>query len=242
MCGQIRRLALSRGLQFGEESTPLFSENDRVLDLGCGTGVDAHHLKMRGVEVYGIDSSAAMVDKARSRGVNAHHHLAIEQPAMLAVCSFDGAISNFGALNCVRSLDAYCAPTGSLHSPEWLICALCHDGTVCPLGSGTTSCAKRDVRKAFRRFAGATTSLTWRRSVLSHRKRPFWRPSILTFSWSTWLESGSSFLLPMSEFSRTKPPWQRLAAIDARVGIWPLLRSLADHRLICFSTPMTINR
>src|ERR1700691_1229448 len=81
---------------------PLFSKGDRVLDLGCGTGVDAQHLKENGVEPYGIDSSAAMVQKAQSRGVNAHQR-PIEELANLRL-EFDGAISNFGALNCVQSM------------------------------------------------------------------------------------------------------------------------------------------
>lgn len=39
----------------------------RVLDLGCGTGVDAQHLAERGLSVLGIDASAAMVRVAERR-------------------------------------------------------------------------------------------------------------------------------------------------------------------------------
>ncbi len=47
----------------------LFRPGDRVLDLGCGTGDDALHLAGLGVEVFGIDASAQMVEIARSRDV-----------------------------------------------------------------------------------------------------------------------------------------------------------------------------
>ena len=49
----------------------VFSGPRRILDLGCGTGEDALHLAARGLDVVGIDASAAMVhsavDKARRR-------------------------------------------------------------------------------------------------------------------------------------------------------------------------------
>src|SRR5580700_2688402 len=52
--------------------------NHRVLDLGCGTGEDALHLMQAGAIVEAIDGSAAMIEAARRRGVNARL-LRIEQ-------------------------------------------------------------------------------------------------------------------------------------------------------------------
>ena len=49
----------------------LYGVGDCVLDIGCGTGEDAAHLGSRGVLVYGIDASPAMVERARARGVRA---------------------------------------------------------------------------------------------------------------------------------------------------------------------------
>lgn len=42
-----------------------------VLDLGCGTGRHAEELTRAGLAVIGVDRSAAMVERARSRGVDA---------------------------------------------------------------------------------------------------------------------------------------------------------------------------
>src|SRR5215208_5404891 len=78
---------------------PLFSRGDRVLDLGCGTGVDAAHLMARGIHLYGVDASMEMVRLARVRGVTADV-LPLEDLDALAG-PYDGAISNFGVLNCV---------------------------------------------------------------------------------------------------------------------------------------------
>ena len=40
---------------------PLLRRGDVVLDLGCGTGIDALHSQASGVSFYGIDESPLMV-------------------------------------------------------------------------------------------------------------------------------------------------------------------------------------
>ena len=80
----------------------LFRAGDQILDLGCGTGDDALHLAGRGVQVYGIDAAEKMVETARARGVRAQR-LAIEDLDRLGG-PFEGALSDFGALNCVADL------------------------------------------------------------------------------------------------------------------------------------------
>src|SRR5580765_7266850 len=39
----------------------------RLLDLGCGTGLDASHFAKRGYDVVAADWSPSMVDRARDR-------------------------------------------------------------------------------------------------------------------------------------------------------------------------------
>src|SRR5579872_400604 len=64
---------------------PLFQRGDRILDMGCGTGRDAEHFVARGVEVFGIDASAGMVQVATARGIPARR-LAIEGKIGRASC------------------------------------------------------------------------------------------------------------------------------------------------------------
>src|SRR5262244_619226 len=40
---------------------------ERILDLGCGTGVVAAEIASRGAEVFGIDRSEEMVAQAKSK-------------------------------------------------------------------------------------------------------------------------------------------------------------------------------
>src|SRR5262249_47720119 len=45
-----------------------FHPGQRILDIGCGTGVDAAHFAARGVDVEALDASPAMVARAEARG------------------------------------------------------------------------------------------------------------------------------------------------------------------------------
>ena len=87
----------------------VFAPGDRVLELNCGTGVDALHLAVRGVCVLATDASEAMIAVARKR--------CCDVPGVrFEVCSieslgniksvFDGLFSNFGGLNCVSDLES----------------------------------------------------------------------------------------------------------------------------------------
>jgi len=84
----------------------------RLLDLGCGSGVDAVHMARRGHEVLAIDWSPGMVAQTRQQAARAGvaerittATLGIHQLSELPAAPFDGIYSDFGALNCVPDLD-----------------------------------------------------------------------------------------------------------------------------------------
>ena len=102
----------------------MFARGSRVLDVGCGTGEDALHLMGRGVVVRAVECVAGDGGDRQAHGVAAEVRRAedllselrsdapTEVGAQTEVCptkigtAFDGAISNFGALNCVADLPA----------------------------------------------------------------------------------------------------------------------------------------
>jgi ubiquinone/menaquinone biosynthesis C-methylase UbiE len=133
--------------QVWREIDELFQPNDRVLDLGCGTGDDAVHLMSRGVEVVGIDSASGMVEIARSRGVDASQ-LPIEQVSSVDKM-FDGVLSDFGALNCVANLSQLSGSLARLVRPQGTL-ALC---------VMSRFCWRRDWKHAVERWSGHTA---WR--------------------------------------------------------------------------------
>src|SRR5260370_6480079 len=94
------------------ELTKTFRSWDRILEIGCRTGADACFLADRGVRVFACDNSRAMIEVANRRIIQANKSsfvhlrtLAAEDLASLGgEPRFDGAFSNFGALNCVEDL------------------------------------------------------------------------------------------------------------------------------------------
>ena len=115
----------------------------RVLEIGCGTGLDTTYLASRGCHVVACDPSEEMVTRTMRRLV----HDGLETRTTVMPCGlqdlqafldalapherFDGIISNFGALNCVNHL----APLGAV-----VRCHLRPGGTVL-LGVMTRICA-----------------------------------------------------------------------------------------------------
>src|ERR1051326_4126875 len=59
--GRAQRSAVWRELE------KIFFHGDRVLEIGCGTGIDACFLANRGVSVLACDSSPRMVQTAEHR-------------------------------------------------------------------------------------------------------------------------------------------------------------------------------
>ncbi len=152
----------------------LFSRGDIILDLGCGTGDDAVHLGQTGIRVIGVDASVEMVRIAQSRGVVARH-LPIEQISQLKK-TWDGALSNFGALNCIPDLRAVAKELGRLVRPEGPV-ALCLMNRI-SLRETVSMLMAGKFRKAFRRWTGRAawrgtevfypTSLQVRRAFALH--------------------------------------------------------------------------
>jgi ubiquinone/menaquinone biosynthesis C-methylase UbiE len=97
----------------------VWSELDRallpgstVLEMNCGTGVDAIHLAKRGVAVCACDISSGMIERARNSaaaagldGLLEFRVLATENLDQIPPDRrFTGAFSNFSGLNCVIEL------------------------------------------------------------------------------------------------------------------------------------------
>ena len=208
---------------------PLFQEGDRVLDLGCGTGVDADHLMQRGIEVTGIDASREMVRMARARGVDAQH-MAIEALGSLKG-EFDGAISNFGALNCVSDLETVALALGHLVRKGRHI-VICMAGRCCAWEIAYYLLQGKGA-KAFRRWnpAGCEASLGVHVEYPSvHRLIRLFRREFRLFRWcGIGLCVPPSYVRAMSETTIA-----RLADVDRSLAHRPIFRFFADHWLLLF--------
>src|SRR5580704_13007961 len=116
-----------------------FAPNSRLIDLGCGTGLDAVRMAHLGHRVMATDWSPQMVERTRYRA--AREHVADEVRACAVGAhelrrlggdqAFDGAYSNFGALNCVPELTVVAQECARLLKPGGAL-VFTIIGRICP--------------------------------------------------------------------------------------------------------------
>jgi SAM-dependent methyltransferase len=101
----------------------LISPGSTILDINCGTGIDALYLGSKGFRVVGIDISHNMIAAARRK----LHSVGLNN-VNFSVCSYDRlspehfpaaelVFSNFGGLNCTSDLVSTANAIGSVTKP-----------------------------------------------------------------------------------------------------------------------------
>ncbi len=82
--------------------------SQKVLEINCGTGVDAKHLAEKGHSVTATDISVQMIEKAsrNSRGKVSYEQCAIQNLSRkYNQQNFSMVYSNFGGINCLNSTE-----------------------------------------------------------------------------------------------------------------------------------------
>lgn len=222
---------------------PLAGAGDTVLEIGCGTGVDAWWLAGRGCRVIATDASAAMLGIARAKPA------AAEVAARIRWEAFDAArpgladelevaahplrlvLSNFGALNCVRDLApllAWLRPRlgADAHVAITLMGRFCLWESAWFAARGRWAQMRRRWSGASRFGGGDSAIDVWYhspRAVL--RMAPGFERAGLY---------GIGALLPTSEGYGLCERWPRLFGALARADdrLAPLLHAVADHYLL----------
>lgn len=216
----------------------------RLLDLGCGTGIDAVAFARRGYRVTATDWSTRMVERTRQRAERAAmasrietRHLGIHQLERIAG-EFDGIYSNLGPLNCVPDLRAAAAECARLLRPGGkLVCSVI--GRICPWEIGHYV-VRGGFKRARVRAARGVTPVGMNRHTIWTRyyfPREFYRAFAEHFSLCGYRSLGL-FLPPpyLVDYYRRHRRWCRwLGRLDDRLGAAPLLRAMGDHFLIVLS-------
>ena len=237
--GRAQRELVHRELQ------PVFVRGSRILDLNCGTGEDALHFGAQGVEVLACDASPAMIDVCCRKLALAGAAL----PVKFLVCPneslgnlsgfapFDGALSNFGGLNCTADLAAVSRMMTPLIQPGGAL-FICIMGRVCAWEIAWYA-LRGQWEKALRRLDSSGSVATIgglgiRVHFPSVRQiADAFAPSFRLKAWR-----GIGVALPPSwlePFFHNRPRTLRcLQWIDCHLGARPLLRGLADHVLLHF--------
>lgn len=222
-----------------------FTAGSLLLELGCGTGVEAISLAGSGLRLVATDPSAAMLgqaaDRVRRAGLAGRVELrrlrASDAATLLAEfgpAGFDGAYSGFGPLNCEPELERTAAALHALIRPGGrLIVSLIN--RFHPFESAWYA-AHGDWRRASRRWGGhaeGTVSPALPQRVptryytpraFAHRMAPFFRP----------VDCRALLLLlppPYLAHLVTRHPQlaTRTARVERRIAAWPVLRGLGDH-------------
>ncbi len=135
-----------------------FHPGQRILELNCGTGIDALHLAKRGVQVVACDLSPRMIELATKCSIAAN---AVTSPKFRVMPTqeigqlvkegpFDGAFSNFSGLNCVDDLSSVARSLANLVHPG-AMAIFCKVGRIAPWEIAW-HLAHGDIKKAMRRF------------------------------------------------------------------------------------------
>jgi SAM-dependent methyltransferase len=221
----------------------VFADGSRLIDLGCGTGLDAVHLARAGHEVTALDWSPQMLARTAARaaeqrlsarirtvGLGAHELERLEGDGC-----FDGAYSNLGALNCVPDLERVSSECARLLRPGGAL-LFSVIGRRCPWELLHYARLGRWARARVR-FARDWVAVGLNhRTVWTHYYTPreFYRSFARDFELAHY--RGLCVFAPPPYLAgiRERHPggYERLRRLDARCAGWPLLRGLGDHFLI----------
>jgi ubiquinone/menaquinone biosynthesis C-methylase UbiE len=214
-----------------------------LLDLGCGTGLDAVRLAARGHHVTATDWSTAMIARTRDRAqqecssdcvttaaIGAHELQRIPGSAR-----FDGAYSNLGALNCVPNLSQTAAECARLLRPGGAL-VLTIIGRICPWELAHYALRSNWPRLAvrFKRDMVAVRlnkRVVWTRYYTPRELyRCFAREFTLTHHRGLCLFAPPPYLTAVRE--RYPRLHELLWSLDRSCAGWPGLRSMGDHFLM----------
>jgi SAM-dependent methyltransferase len=213
----------------------------RLLDIGCGTGIDAQHFAQNGYSVLATDWSPQMVERAAGRAI------ALDLSGRLQAARvgaqeldriddrFDGAYSNFGPLNCVPDLTLTSRECARLLRPGGHM-VFSVIGRICPWELGYYLTRLR-LRRALVRFARAMTAVRLNTHTVWSRyytPREFYRRFAQEFELVEF-RALSLFLPPpylLGVYEAAPRLGRALGWLDDHLGGWPLLRGAGDHFLI----------
>lgn len=236
LIGRAQRNAVWRTLEQN------FTAGDHILELNCGTGEDALFLAQRGVSLVCCDASPRMIEVAQRKLLNeldrsniSFRVLPTESLGALRTDRlFDGALSNFSGLNCVRDLRKVAEDLATLTKPTATACLVL--STRFCLWEVAYHAFHARFRKAVRRWCGKSIatlngeSLTVYYPTVTQIERAFSEHFTLRHI------QGIGILVPPSYLERWAAENPRLLEylerIDRRISSVPFLRIIADHMLL----------
>jgi 2-polyprenyl-3-methyl-5-hydroxy-6-metoxy-1,4-benzoquinol methylase len=212
----------------------VFPEGGRILDIGCGVGVDAQWLVASGRTVLAVDQSAGMVHATQTRVPGAEvRQLSVADPASMEALAnegpFDGALLNFGVINCLdpaqfAQLLAPCLAPGApviivtmpRIAPRWLL----HQLLRLRLGS------------VWRRLKRETEVVVEGTPVHTRYHGANTLRAACAEAFEAQLQQGLGFLLPPPCVGASPTAVALWEQLERPLRSWPVFRSLGDHLIV----------
>jgi ubiquinone/menaquinone biosynthesis C-methylase UbiE len=219
-----------------------FAPSSRLIDLGCGTGIDAIRMAHRGHQLTATDWSPQMVARTSER---AKHEQVTDCVQALVIGAhelhrldgagrFDGAYSNLGALNCVPELADVSRECARLLKPGGAL-VFTVINRVCPWEIAHFALQGRWSRLRVRYARGVVpvgmnNHTVWTRY---YAPREFYRAFERHFSLAHYRGLCVFAPPPYLTWVRDRHPqwYQWLWRMDRRTSAWPPLRAMGDHFL-----------
>jgi ubiquinone/menaquinone biosynthesis C-methylase UbiE len=223
-----------------DEMLEHYPRNASILELGCGTGIDAVFLAEHGYQVVASDPAMGMLDMTSDRIRTSGQQVSVlqmraEHLSGIRDASFEGILSNFGALNCVQNLETVLnASHRILRDNGVFILTLINRfsivETLAYLRHGKT-------KEAFRRWhrsgvsvpVGTGNILTWYHSLSSIKK-------MIKGKFTIQKVLGLNILTPTPSFEDAYDRHPRLVRIAGRmermVDTMPIVSTLGDHYVL----------
>jgi ubiquinone/menaquinone biosynthesis C-methylase UbiE len=214
--------------------------NGRLLDIGCGTGLDAVHFAALGYEVVATDWSPHMIERTISRvsdlglsdWITARTIGAQDLRQLQGEC-FDGLYSDLGPLNCVPDLNAVAQACGAVLKSQGIFIASVI-GRVCPWEWAYYMLRGDRHRAGLRQARGSVPVSLNQQTVWTryYSPREFYRAFERDFELIQY--RGLSVFLPPPylQRDRLRSVYPLLGWLDDRLAGWPVLRDTGDHFLI----------
>ncbi len=219
----------------------LIQPGSTVLDVSCGTGIDALYLAKQGYRLCGIDISEKMIAATRLKFEDAgfdHVNFMVTSYDRLTpnnVPLADLVFSNFGGLNCTPDLKSAAEAIASVTKPGGYFI-----GVIMPpfsLWEALSYAARLQWRQTLRRVHDYAPATGFYGTIFPVY---YYSPGTIVAAFSSHFDRrqliGWSIISPSPQstsFVKRHPMLANLlVGIDGLIETFPLLRSIGDHYLI----------
>jgi ubiquinone/menaquinone biosynthesis C-methylase UbiE len=218
-----------------------FRRGEQILELNCGTGIDAVFFAKQGTKVHATDLSAGMINELRKKVAqqNLGEMISVQQCSFtelekIPTRGFDHIFSDFGGLNCVKEIDAVIAQFETLLKPGGTV-TLVIMPPVCPWEM--LLALKGNFKTAFRRLKkGGADSHLEGVHFMSHYFSPGKIISCFGKNYSTASQRGLGSVVPppyLEKFPQKHPAlFRRLTALEEKICHTFPFNAWADHFIL----------